>query len=70
MLLTGIKKESTNKEEFVNLCDVAPLKSDEEEVKEENNSYKLKNKTRQILYRLYQHNKITKKVYSNFIKSL
>ena len=37
MLLTDIKKESTNKEEFVNLCDVAPLKSDEEEVKEENN---------------------------------
>ena len=33
MLSTGIKKESTNKEESVNLCDVAPLKSDEEEVK-------------------------------------
>ena len=70
MLSTGIIKESTNGEEYVNLCDVAPLKSDEEEVKEENNSYKLKNKTRQILYLLYQHNKITKKVYSNFIKLL
>ena len=70
MLSTGIKKESTNKEESVNLCDVAPLKSDEEEVKEEKNSYKLKKKTRKILYLLYQHNKITKKVYSNFIKSL
>ena len=70
MLSTGIIKESTNEEEYVNLCDVAPLKSDEEEVKEEKNSYKLKNKTRKILYLLYQHNKITKKVYSNFIKSL
>ena len=70
MLSTGIINESTNEEEYVNLCDVALLKSDEEEVKEENNSYKLKNKTRKILYLLYQHNKITKKVYSNFIKSL
>ena len=34
-----------------------------------NNSYKLKNETRQILYLLYQHNKITKKVYNNLIKS-
>ena len=35
-----------------------------------NNSYKLKNEIRQILYLLYQHNKITKKVYNNLIKSL
>ena len=74
---------------------MAPLKSDEEEVKERmgfkiltpkklltrlpillvqikagNNSYKLKNEIRQILYLLYQHNKITKKVDNNLIKSL
>ena len=35
-----------------------------------NNLYKLKNKIRQILYILYQHNKITKKFYNNLIKSL
>ena len=35
-----------------------------------NNSYKLKNEIRQILYLLYQHNKITKNVYNNLIKSL
>ena len=35
-----------------------------------NNSYKLKNEIRQILYLLYQHNKITKKVYNNLVKSL
>ena len=34
------------------------------------NLYKLKNEIRQILYLLYQHNKITKKVYNNLIKSL
>ena len=34
-----------------------------------NNSYELKNETRQILYLLYQHNKITKKSY-NLMKSL
>ena len=33
------------------------------------NSYKLKNEIRQTLYLLYQHNKGTKKVYSNLIKS-
>ena len=33
------------------------------QIKAGNNSYKLKNKIRQILYLLYQHNKITKKVY-------
>ena len=40
------------------------------EIKAGNNSYKLKNEIRQILYLLYQHNKITKKVYNNLIKSL
>ena len=35
-----------------------------------NNSYKLKNEIRQIPYHLYQHNKTTKKVYNNLIKSL
>ena len=40
------------------------------QVKAGNNSYKLKNKIRQILYLLHQHNKITKKVYNKLIKSL
>ena len=35
-----------------------------------NNSNKLKSKIRQILYLLYQHNKITKTFYKNLIKSL
>ena len=39
------------------------------QIKAGNNSYKLKNEIRQILYHLYQHNKITKKVYNNLIKS-
>ena len=39
------------------------------QIKAGNNSNKLKNEIRQILYLLYQHNKITKKVY-NLIKSL
>ena len=30
----------------------------------------IKNEIRQIIYLLYQHNKITKKVYNNLIKSL
>ena len=34
------------------------------------NSYKLKNKIRQISYLLCQHNEITKTVYNNLIKSL
>ena len=29
------------------------------------NSYKIKNEIRQMLYLLYQHNKITKKIYSS-----
>ena len=33
-----------------------------------NNSYKLKNEIRQILYLLYQHYKITEKVYNNLMK--
>ena len=40
------------------------------QMKARNNSYKLKNEIRQILYSLYQHNKITKKVYNNLIKLL
>ena len=40
------------------------------QVKAGNNSYKLKNEIRQILYLLYQHNKITKKVCNNLMKLL
>ena len=40
------------------------------QIKAGSNSYKLKNKIRQILYLFYQHNKITKKNYSNLIKPL
>ena len=40
------------------------------QIKPGNNSYKLKNEIRKTLYPLYQHNKITKKVYNNLIKSL
>ena len=40
------------------------------QIKATSNSRKLKNKIRQILYFLYQHNKITEKVYNNLIKSL
>ena len=36
------------------------------QIKAENNSYKLKNEIRQILYLLYQHNKITKKSLQKF----
>ena len=39
-------------------------------IKAGNNSSKLKNKIKQILYLLYQHNKIIKKAYNNLIKSL
>ena len=35
------------------------------QIKAVNNSTKLKNEMRQILYPLYQHNKITKNIYSN-----
>ena len=37
---------------------------------EAGNINKLKNEIRQILYLLYQHNKITKRFYSNLAKSL
>ena len=40
------------------------------EIKAGNNSYKLKNEIRPILYLLYQHNEITKEVYNNLMKSL
>ena len=40
------------------------------QIKAGNNSKKLNSEIRQILYHLYQHNKITKKVYNNLIKSL
>ena len=39
-------------------------------IKAGNNSYKLKIEIRQILYLLYQHNKMTRKVYNKLIKSL
>ena len=35
-----------------------------------NSSNKLKNEIKQILYLLYQHNKIAKKINENLIKSL
>ena len=40
------------------------------QIKAENSSYKLKNEIRQITYLLFQHNKVTKKLYNNLIKSL
>ena len=40
------------------------------QIKAGNNSYKLNNEIRQILSSLHQHNKITKKVYNNLIRSL
>ena len=40
-----------------------------EQIKAGDNSYKLKNEIRQILYLLYQHNKISKNFYNNSIKS-
>ena len=41
------------------------------QIKAGNNSYKLKNEIKQILlYLLYQHNKITRKVYNTLIKPL
>ena len=40
------------------------------QIKAGKNSYKLKNEIRQMLYLLYQGNKITKNVYNNLIKSL
>ena len=40
------------------------------QIKTGTNSYKLKNEITKVLYFLHQHNKITKKVYNNLIKSL
>ena len=40
------------------------------QIKAGNNKSKLKNEITQILYLLHQHNKITKNVYKNLIKSL
>ena len=40
------------------------------QIKAKNNSYKLKNEFRQILYLLYRHSKITKTLCNNLIKSL
>ena len=40
------------------------------QIKAKNNSNKLKNEIIQILYLLYQNNKITKKVSNDLIKSL
>ena len=40
------------------------------QIKAGNNPYKLKTEIRKTLYFLYQHNKITKKVYNNLNKSL
>ena len=40
------------------------------QIKAESNSYKLKNKIRQILHLLYQLNEIIKKLYNNLFKSL
>ena len=40
------------------------------QIKTGNNSCKSNNEIRQILSFLYQHNKITKKVYNNLIRSL
>ena len=40
------------------------------QIKSGSNSNKLKNEVRQILYLLYQRNKMTKKVFNNSVKSL
>ena len=40
------------------------------QMKAQDNSNKLETEIRQILYLLYQHNKITKKFYNNLINSL
>ena len=40
------------------------------QIKGEKNSNTLKNEIRQILHLLYQHNKMTKSIYNNLVKSL
>ena len=64
---TETDKKSTD------LPQVLTLEGNEEEVKEGKRvklQTNFKNEIRQRLYLLYQHNKITKKVYNNLIKSL
>ena len=39
-------------------------------IKAGDNSYKPKNRIRQMLFLFYQYNKVTKKLYNNLIKSL
>ena len=79
-----IKKNRVIRNQY--LSDMSTLEGDEEEVKERkglnrlplllaqieagNSLNKLNNEIRQILYFLYQHNKITKKFYNNLIKPL
>ena len=79
-----IKKNRVIRNQY--LSDMSTLEGDEEEVKERkrlnrlplllaqieagNSLNKLNNEIRQILYFLYQHNKIVKKVYNNLIKPL
>ena len=64
------------KADYKDLSDMPPLEDDKEEaillaqIEAAINSYKLKNETRQILHLLYEHNKITQKVYNNLMKSL
>ena len=64
------------KADYKDLSDMPPLEDDEEEaillaqIEAAINSYKLKNETRQILHLLYEHNKITQKIYNNLMKSL
>ena len=87
--------DDCEEEEYIDLSEMPPLESDEEELKKGKrlkfltpnkllarfpillaqikagkNSYKLKNKIKQILYLLDQHNKFTKNFYNNLIKSL
>ena len=40
------------------------------QLKAENNSEKLKNEVRQLLYSLYRSKKLTKNVYNNFINAV
>ena len=64
---TKTDKKSTD------LPQVPTLEGNEEELKEGKRvklQTNFKNEIRQRLYLLYQHNKITKKVYNNLIKSL
>ena len=59
---TGLKVSTQNK--ILNRLSILLA-----QIKAGNNSNKLKNEIRQIPYLLYQHNKITVKVYNNLMKS-